>query len=172
MRVHVLQVVILAVMLATSCAPPAPEVSSIESSGQQPTNTRDATTSAPDYGGAAIGDELAKANAQSCIDSGKFFDRKAKPQPTCTIAQLAKVVCREEALKKSMGPVRRAEYDRIKNRLMPGFEVDQCIDCAATASRKTCQETVGRPEIRSGTLVTLVKEIDGEMNVRTIFIPR
>ena len=171
MRVLVLNFLIFAASLVSSCAPPKPDVSSVDSTEQAP-KTRDSSATAFDYGGAALGDEMAKANAQSCIESGKFFDRKAKPQPTCTVAQLAKIVCREDALKESMGPVRRAEYDRIKNRLMPGFDVDQCIDCAATASRKTCQETVGRPEIRSGTLVTLVKEIDGDINVRTIFIPR
>jgi hypothetical protein len=155
-----------------SCAAPS-DVSSVDSVNVTSENsTPEASATAVNYGGAALGSEASRANAQSCIDSGKFYDRIAKPRPNCTVAQLAKIDCREDSLKQSLTPDRRIQFEKIRNSKMSGYVVDQCIDCKEASSRKTCKDSTGTTNAKNGTLVTFVKESGPTEDVRVIYIPK
>jgi len=157
--------------LFVSCAPAPSELSSMQSSNAN-ASAEQLIASAADYGGAPIGDDVYKANAQSCIESGKFFDRTAKPKPACTVVQLAKITCREEDIKKSFSEGRKLQFEKIKSSALSGYLLDQCVDCSAEVSRKTCRENLGRNDIRAGTMMTFAKEVDGTIDVQVVYIPK
>lgn len=157
--------------LLVGCAPTPSELSSIQGNTAS-ANAEQAVAGASDYGGAQIGDDVYRANAQSCIESGKFFDRTAKPKPACTVVQLAKITCREDAIKQSFSEGRRSQFERLKNSRLSGYLLDQCVDCGAQSSRKTCRENVGRNDILAGTLMTFAKEVDGKIDVQVVYIPK
>lgn len=162
---------VLLFTFTASCAPSEPELASVSSSVKNSDESGNASALV-DYGGAQIGDAVFRANAQSCIESGKFFDRRASQKGACTVVPLARVVCREDNIKKSMNSSHRTQFEKLASSRLSGYLFDQCIDCAAKSSRKTCVENSGIPDVNSGILVTFVKESSGSTDVQTVFVPK
>lgn len=157
--------------LLVGCAPSPSELSSMQGSAAS-ANAEQSIAATVDYGGAQIGDDVYKANAQSCIESGKFFDRTAKPKPACTVVQLAKMTCREDAIKQSFSEGRKVQFERLKNSKLSGYLLDQCVDCSVQVSRKTCRENIGRNDILTGTMMTFAREVAGKIDVQVVYIPK
>jgi hypothetical protein len=171
MTVRLAEKIMYFTLITTSCAPPSEEMSSVQSN-QGNANANEESTSLVDYGGAAIGDDVARSHAQSCIESGKFYDRTVKPKPACTVVQLARTVCREDAIKKSLSNIKREQFENLKADRLSGYQLDQCVDCSTPVSRKTCKDNIGRSDVSSGTMITFVKEIDSSIDVKIVYVPK
>jgi len=124
-----------------------------------------------DFGGAEIGDKIAIEKAQSCIGSGKFYDRTSTSKNPCTTAELARINCRQDALKQAMSARTKAAFETLQRGELADYQLDQCIDCSAIRSRKVCQESSGRNNLKSGIMVTFVKQTGSSVDVRVVVIP-
>jgi hypothetical protein len=172
-RYH-LTTIFMAVFVCAGCSAPS-EPSGLSSSGVESPSTAktngDAvktSSSAIDYGGALVGDVTMQSVVKKCLDTGKFYDRKAQK---CTELALAAFSCRDDAVKTFMKPETKKQYEGLFSSSLSGYLLDQCLNCSSPSGNALC-EGASTPKVsQPGTRLYLVKEDAGMLSIKTVYIP-
>ena len=98
----------------------------------------------------------------SCHKKGRFYDRGDEK---CTKLNLAQIDCTAKGLRKKMTSKQKSAFDDALDGAFEGYEVDQCIDCAADVDNSLCELD---NDAKTGTMVFMIKP-DGTEVKRTPF---
>ena len=168
---------ILSVLYMASCAAPS-EPAALQSSGadtsqaKSGTNKINAGASTVDYGGALVGDTATQTTVKTCLASGMFFERRANPTPACTKMPLAKVFCTSAKITSVMAATTKADYGKIIISDLAGYSLDQCMDCSSPSGNAYCEGSSTPKKSYPGIRLFLVKEINGSIDIKTLYIPQ
>ena len=170
---------ILSTLYTASCAAPS-EPAALQSSGADTSQAKsdakkvDPGTPTPtvDYGGALVGDTATKAKVKTCLASGMFFERRANPTPACTTMLLAKVPCTSAKITSVMAAAPKNDYDKIIITDLAGYSLDQCLDCSSPSGNAYCEGSSTPKKSYPGIRLFWVKEINGSIDIKTLYIPQ
>jgi hypothetical protein len=166
---------ILSGLHLASCAAPS-EPAALQSSGtdaaQGGAKKVEGSASTVDYGGALVGDTALQATVKTCLQSGMFFERRANPTPACTTMQLAKIACNSSKITSSMSDSTKADFDKIMAGQLAGYLLDQCLDCSTPTGNAYCEGSATPKKDYAGIRLFLVKEINGALDIKTLYIPK
>lgn len=84
-------------------------------------------------GGAKVGDAETLKEIANCHKEKKFYSRSLGE---CTSYKLANVGCSEEKLAGSMTQKNYDSFKKVVAEKLPGYLVDQCIDCSAPTAQQ------------------------------------
>ncbi len=169
-----LMTIFCSMVVGSGCSAPS-EPSGLANSGVEkaPKNDKSndavkSSSAAIDYGGALVGDSAMQATVKKCVDTGKYYDRKAQK---CTEQGLALVSCRDDAVKNRMKPDTKKQYEGLFTGSLAGYLLDQCLDCSSPVGNTLCEGTA-TPKVSSpGMRLYLVKEDSGMLSIKTVYIP-
>lgn len=171
-----LQIIGVAIGLAASCSvPPEPAAIKTSNAGESPSAAKKAGTTSSagalvDFGGALVGDATLQATVKTCLDQGKFYERRANGSQGCTSFALAQVVCKYPAIKNHMSATQASQFGSLVDTQLPGYLLDQCIDCTTPAGNSYC---LGQAQtIAPGMRLFFVKESGAEITITTVYIPK
>ncbi len=171
MRIKVSIKLIMIVAHMTSCAAPEEPagLKSSKSSLASQTNVK-ASAMAVNYGGANIGDEDLKAAVKKCLDQGKFFDRSSSVTGACTSYKLAEVSCTDSTITTMMDARDTEDYKKIMSKDLPGYTLDQCLDCSSPVGNSFCEGNKAEKEKLPGTRLFHVKVTGTVVDIKTIYV--
>ncbi len=165
---------IITFALVASCA--APEEPAGLKSGVTSTTDKSATPKAKaaaiavNYGGASIGDDDLKAAVKKCLDQGKFFDRSSSVTGACTSYKLAEVSCTDSTITSMMDARDTEDYKKIMSRDLPGYSLDQCLDCSSPVGNSFCEGNKTEKEKLPGTRLFHVKVTGTVVDIKTVYV--
>ncbi len=172
--VHYCRIFLLLItFVSAGCSAPS-EPSGLSSSGVEKSSTGRSngnavktSNAAIDYGGASVGDATMQSVVKKCVDTGKFYDRKAQK---CTDFALASISCRDDAVKSVMKPETKKQYEGLFSSSLSGYQLDQCLNCSSPTGNALC-EGASTPKVsQPGTRLYLVKEEAGMLSIKTVYV--